>query len=527
MGRIIGIDLGTTNCCVAWLENDKINILPMADGAKTMPSVVSFDGDEIVVGKAAKRQATVKPETTIFGAKRLIGRKYKDPKIRRWERQVPYNIVDGERGDAWIEVGGKKYGPEQISALLLGELKRRAEDYLGEVVQSAVITVPAYFNERQRQATKDAGTIAGLNVEHIINEPTAAALGYGATNKGDETLAVFDLGGGTFDITILKQNGDLYEVLATHGDTFLGGEDFDQTVIDYLADNFEKSAGIDLRRDPVAKQRLKDAAEEAKHALSAEQETPINLPFLTQKDGNPLHLNMESFSRRDLQVLCANVIKDLEKPCFAALQSAGLLPEDVDRILLAGGMTRMPAVQDKVEEIFKRKAEHHLDPDHIVAIGAAVQCGIMQGDVESVTLLDVTPHSIGLRVVDGRFRDRMRVVIPKNSSIPVSEDRSFTTTVDMQDAVRIEVFQGESDDVRDNVCLGAFLLTDLPEVQAGTIEITVSFLVDADGLLQVTAREATTGQEATIEVQTVSGLSPQEVNALRMQTEEANKRKAS
>ncbi len=515
MSRIVGIDLGTTNCCVAWLEGGRVQILPMDDGSKVMPSVVVMDAAGPIIGAKAKRQATVNPTQTVYGAKRLIGRKFKDQKIRHWGEVVPYDIVEGTLGDAWIEVEGKKYGPEQVSALLLGELKRRAESFLGEEVSSAIITVPAYFNERQRQAPKDAGNIAGLNVEHIINEPTAAALGYGATQSKDETIAVFDLGGGTFDITVLKKEGDLYEVLATHGDTFLGGEDFDQTVVEYLADAFMESTELDLRTNPVALQRLKDAAEEAKHALSGAEETPINLPFLMENAGNPLHLNIDAFARSHLEILATNVIARLEQPCFAALQSAGLLPEEIDRVLMAGGMTRMPAVQAKVEEIFKQKPEHHLDPDHIVAIGAAVQCGIMAGDASGVTLLDVTPHSLGLRIAEGSNRDKMRVVLEKNTTIPTSVERSFTTTADMQDVVRLEVFQGESDDTRENVCLGQFLLGNLPEVQAGQVEVVVSFTIDADGLLEVSASEATTGQEATIEIETMGGLTPEEVENLR------------
>jgi molecular chaperone DnaK len=512
---MIGIDLGTTNCCVAWLENGRVQILPMDDGSKTMPSVVIMDPAGPVIGAKAKRQAAVNPRQAVYGAKRLIGRKYKDAKIARWSQIVSYNIVEGTMGDAWIEVQDKKYGPEQVAALLLGELKRRAESYMGEEVSSAIITVPAYFNERQRQATKDAGTIAGLNVEHILNEPTAAALGYGATSGKDETIAVFDLGGGTFDISVLRKTGDLYEVLATHGDTFLGGEDFDQTVVDYLLDAFQQSTGMDLRTDPVAMQRLKDAAEEAKHALSGAEETPINLPFLAENMGNPLHLNIDAFARAHLEILTTNVVKQLEQPCFAALQSAGLLPDEIDRVLLAGGMTRMPSVKAKVAEIFKMEPEHHLDPDHIVAIGAAIQCGILEGQASNVTLLDVTPHSLGVRVAEGSHRDRMRVLIDKNATIPTSAERSFTTTADMQETVRIEVFQGESDDTRENVCLGQFIMGDLPEVQAGQIELQVTFTIDADGLLEVTASESTTGQEASIEINTMGGLTPEEVEALR------------
>ncbi|MDH5675625.1 MAG: Hsp70 family protein [Myxococcales bacterium] len=517
MGRMVGIDLGTTNCCVAWTENGKVTILPMPDGGYTMPSVVAFQQDgPTLIGEAAKRQAVVEPARTVYGAKRLIGRKFKDQKIQRWAKGVGYEITEGKQGDAWIRVAGETYSPEAISAMLLGELKTRAERYLGETVESAIVTVPAYFNERQRQATKDAGVIAGLHVEHILNEPTAAALGYGVAKGQNERLAVFDLGGGTFDITILEQRGDLFEVRATHGDTFLGGEDFDQQMVDYLVEAFKKRTHFDLRLEPVAMQRLRDAAEATKHALSATDSVPINLPFLIESAGSPMHLNVEAFGRKDLDTLNLQVLKRLEKPCFAALESAGLLPSEIDRVLLAGGMTRMRAVQQKVEEIFHKRAQHHMDPDHIVAIGAAVQCGILQGDLGAVTLLDVTPHSLGLRVADGRHRDRMRVLIPKNTTIPISEERSFTTTADLQRSVRIEVYQGESDDVTENVCLGQFFLGNLPELQAGDMEIRVTFLIDADGLLQVAAQEVSTGQEASIAIKSFSGLSPEEVDQLRI-----------
>jgi len=508
---MIGIDLGTTNCCVAVLQTGGPTVVPTRQGHRTMPSVVAFadDGSEFV-GVTAARQAVTNPHRTIEGIKRLIGRKVDDPQLEHWKGVVPYDVAAAPNGDAWVSTRDGDYSPQEISAILLQEIKASAEDFLGEKVNEAVITVPAYFNDSQRQATKDAGKIAGLNVHHILNEPTAAALGYGTDKDGDRCLAIFDLGGGTFDITILRVTDGVFEVLATSGDTFLGGNDFDQVLIEHLADEFNKENEIDLRADPVALQRLREAAEAAKKELSSTTTTSVNLPFLCTGPAGPLHLKVDVLERSLLERLAEPLLERLAAPSLAALEDAGIEAKDLDQVLLVGGMSRMLAVQHKVKEIFGDIVAKDVNPDEIVAIGAATQCAIMSGDLEDVILLDVTPHSLGVKVKD----DRMSKVIERNTTIPTSATKLFATTRDDQDFVDIRVYQGESAMVDENAYLGQFTLTDLPKKKARAVTVEVMFTLDADGVLSVTARELETNLEASIKISPSGGLSTDQVDKL-------------
>ncbi len=511
MGKMIGIDLGTTNSCVAVLENGVPTVIPTRQGQRTLPSVVAFtdDGNE-VVGQTALRQAVTNPHRTIYGIKRLIGRKANDAMLERWRTCVAYDVIAAPNGDAWVSTRDGDYSPPEISAIVLQEIKALAEDYLGEEVTDVVVTVPAYFNDNQRQATKDAASIAGLHVKNILNEPTAAALGYGVDKSRDQTLAIFDLGGGTFDITIMKASQGVFEVLATSGDTFLGGNDFDQALIEHVVAGFKEAHQIDLREDPVALQRLKEACETAKKELSSTTSTSVNLPFITGGPSGPLHVRMDNIDRPLLERLTQGLIDRLEEPCLRALEDAGLSADNLDQVLLVGGMTRMPAVRQKVEKIFGRISAKDVNPDEIVAIGAATQCAIMSGELQDVVLLDVTPHSLGVRVKD----ERMSTVIEKNTTIPTSEKKLFATTRDNQTYVDIHVFQGDSEHVRHNASLGQFTLGDLPQKAAGKVNVEVSFLLDADGVLSVTAREVTTGKEASVKLTPSGGLSKNDVQRL-------------
>jgi molecular chaperone DnaK len=508
---MIGIDLGTTNCCVAVLQDGTPEVIPNRQGQRTMPSVVAYgEGGQEFVGVTAQRQSVTNPQRTIHGVKRLIGRKLRDPELERWMQTVAYDITSAPNGDAWISTRDGDFSPQEVSAVLLQEIKAVAEDYLGETVRQAVVTVPAYFNDAQRQATKDAGVIAGLEIKNILNEPTAAALGYGADRNVDQTLAIFDLGGGTFDITIMRTTGGVFEVLATHGDTFLGGDDFDRAIIEWLLEEFASENKHDLSDEPVALQRLKEAAETAKRELSATSTTSINLPFVATGATGPLHLRVPVFERSTLERLTEGLIARLEEPCRQALRDAGLGAGDLDQVLLVGGMTRMPAVQRKVEQIFGKISAKDVNPDEIVAIGAATQCAIMTGELKDVVLLDVTPHSLGVKVKD----DKMSIVIDKNTTIPTSEKKLFATTRDNQDYVNIQVFQGESEHAFENVSLGEFTLGDLPRKSAGKVNVDVTFLIDADGVVHVTAREIETGTSASVRLKASSGLNKSEVEKL-------------
>ena len=511
MAKTIGVDLGTTNSCVAVTENGNVTIIPTRQGQRTLPSIVAFTEEgQQVIGVTAMRQAVTNPHRTIQGIKRLIGRKANDPHVQRWKQAVPFEITAAPNGDAWVGTRDGKHSPQEISAMLLREIKAIAEDYLGEPVTEAVVTVPAYFDDNQRQATKDAGTIAGLTIKNILNEPTAAALGYGVDKNKDHCLAIFDLGGGTFDITIMRTTRGVFEVLATSGDTFLGGNDFDQCLMEHLLAEFKRENGIDLGSDPVAVQRLKEAAETAKKELSSTTTTSINLPFIANGPTGPLHVRIDGFERKVLEGLTADLIDRLQPPCDQALSDAGLSREDLDQVLLVGGMTRMPAVRRKVEEIFGKISAKDVNPDEIVAVGAATQCAILTGELSDVVLLDVTPHSLGVRVKD----ERMSVVIERNTTIPTSEKKLFATTRDNQDHVDILVYQGEHEYVWSNTSLGQFSLGDLPLKQAGKVNVEVTFLLDADGVLHVTARELTTDKEASVKIAPSSGLSKGEVDRL-------------
>ncbi len=510
MGKVIGIDLGTTNSCVAIMEGGEPKVLTNAEGGRTTPSVVAFtDKGERLVGMLAKRQAVTNPENTIFAVKRLIGRKFNDPEVQKSREIMPYKIVEGPNGDAYVEVQGKKYSPAEISAMILTKMKQTAEDYLGEEVKEAVITVPAYFNDSQRQATKDAGRIAGLNVLRIINEPTAAALAYGLDKKKEEKVAVFDLGGGTFDISILEIGEGVFEVKSTNGDTFLGGEDFDLRIVDWLADEFKKETGIDLKQDRMALQRLKEAAEKAKCELSTTQETEINLPFITADASGPKHL-VKKLTRAKLEALVEDLIERLVSPCETALRDAGLTKADIDEVILVGGMTRMPRVQEKVKEIFGKEPHKGVNPDEVVAIGAAIQGAVLKGEVKDVLLLDVTPLSLGIETMGGV----MTKLIEKNTTIPARKSQIFTTAADNQSAVTIHVLQGEREMAADNKSIGRFELVGIPPAPRGVPQIEVTFDIDANGILNVSAKDLATGKEQSIRIQASSGLSEEEIKRM-------------
>ncbi len=507
MAKIIGIDLGTTNSCVAVIEGGEPLVLPNAEGARTTPSIVGFtEGDEKFVGQQAKRQAIINPERTVYDIKRLIGHKYTSDLVEHLQKTLPFAIVAATNGDAWVEVNGQKFSPQEIAALILRKMKQTAEDYFGEEITEAVITVPAYFNDAQRSATKEAGQIAGLTVRRIINEPTAAALAYGFGKDKESSLVVFDLGGGTFDVSIVMLRGGVFEVVATYGDNLLGGEDFDRAILDFLLERFKSETGIDVSNDKMALQRLKEAAENAKCELSTITETNINLPFLAVDEEGPRHLSLQ-LSRSQLNDLVYDLVERLRGPCEKALKDAGLSKSDVDDVLLVGGMTRMPLVQEKVEELFGRKPHKGVNPDEVVAIGAAIQSGILGGEVREVILLDVTPLNLGIRVSGNRFS----AIIGKNTSIPTRETKMFTTTELNQSLVSIAVLQGDSEVASDNKMLGNFNLTGIPTAPAGAPRIEVAFEIDTDGIVSVSARDMKTNQSQSITVEGTSGLSDEEL----------------
>ena len=510
MGRIIGIDLGTTNSCVAVMEGGDTKVVENAEGARTTPSMVAFAEDgERLVGQAAKRQAVTNPENTLFAIKRLIGRTFDDPMTRKDVDMVPYRIARADSGDAWVAARGETYAPSQISAFILQKMRETAESYLGETVNEAVITVPAYFNDAQRQATKDAGRIAGLDVKRIINEPTAAALAYGLDKGDNRTIAVYDLGGGTFDISVLELGDGVFEVKSTNGDTFLGGEDFDKRVIDYLADEFKKEQGIDLRQDKLALQRLKEAAEKAKIELSSATQTEVNLPFITADQSGPKHLTMK-MTRAKLEALVEDLVERTVEPCKHALKDASLSAGDIHEVVLVGGMTRMPKVIETVKNFFGREPHKGVNPDEVVALGAAIQAGVLQGDIKDVLLLDVTPLSLGIETLGGVFTR----LIERNTTIPTKKSQVFSTAEDGQNAVTIRVFQGEREMASDNKLLGQFDLVGIPPAPRGVPQIEVTFDIDANGIVNVSARDKGTGKEQQIRIQASGGLSDSEIEQM-------------
>ncbi len=510
MGKTIGIDLGTTNSCVAVMEGGDPVVIVNAEGSRTTPSMVAFtDNNERLVGQTAKRQAVTNPEHTVFAVKRLIGRKYDSPEVQKDTKVLPYKIVKASNGDAHVGIKGKDYSPAELSAMVLQKMKETAEDYLGEKVTEAVITVPAYFNDSQRQATKDAGRIAGLKVERIINEPTAASLAYGMDKKGDRKIAVFDLGGGTFDISILEIGEGVFEVKSTNGDTHLGGEDFDLRIVDYLEDEFKKDQGIDLRNDKMALQRLKEGAEKAKVELSGSMETDVNLPFITADASGPKHLNIK-LSRAKLEALVDDLIQKVEGPCRTALNDSGVKTGDIDEVILVGGMTRMPKVQAKVKDIFGKEPSKGVNPDEVVAVGAAIQAGVLKGEVKDVLLLDVTPLSLGIETLGGVFTK----LIEKNTTIPTKKNQIFSTAADNQPAVEIHVLQGEREMAGNNKTLGRFQLVGIPAAPRGMPQIDVTFDIDANGIVNVSAKDMGTGKEQSIKITASSGLSEEEIDRL-------------